>query len=202
MCIYECAYTHTHTIPYSATWPQIGFPFTGSLHFKMENAQETKQVANQTPVQFGHRVCSIFPSQVTNCTERATLSFPLFFWCSSLQWLKRPNKHEKATCDSYILPQKRRCPEASLKCLYTNLHRLDDKQGELEVYTELQGWELAWNHRERVGQGSWLRHGHWRIQLVSEGKGWSGTRVTLHIIEFLDCIKCQHGTKSLFIDNL
>lgn len=48
MCIYECAYTHTHTIPYSATWPQIGFPFTGSLHFKMENAQETKQVANQT----------------------------------------------------------------------------------------------------------------------------------------------------------
>lgn len=145
---------------------------------------------------------SIFPSQVTNCTERATSSFPLFFWCSSLQWLKRPNKHEKATCDSYILPQKRRCPEASLKCLYTNLHRLDNKQGELEVYRELQGWELAWNHRERVGQGSWLRHGHWRIQLVPEGKGWSGRRVTLHIIEFLDCIKCQHGTKSLSIDNL
>lgn len=99
--------------------------------------------------------------------------------------------------DSYAPPQKRRCPEASLKCLYTNLHRLDDKQGELQVHRELQGWEPAWNHREIVGYG-------WGM--VTDGyswsrKGWRGRRVTLHIIEFLDCIKCQHGIKSLSIDN-
>lgn len=198
MSVYARAYTHTHNTltPYSATWPQTGFPFTGSLHFKMENAQETKQVANQTPMQFGHTVCSIFPSQVTNCTKWGASSFPLFFWCSSLQWLKRPNKHEKAT---WFLrsPSEEICPEASLKCLYTNLHRLDDKQGELQVHRELQGWEPAWNHREIVGYG-------WGM--VTDGyswsrKGWRRRRVTLHIIEFLDCIKCQHGIKSLPIDN-
>lgn len=154
-----CIHTYTHNTIFShltTNW--------FSLHRipALQNGKCSGNKASGKPnsVQFGHTVCCIFPSQVTNCTERATSSFPLFFWCSSLQWLKRPNKHEKATCDSYILPQKRRCPEASLKCLYTNLHRLDNKQGELEVYRELQGWELAWNHRERVGQGSWLRHGH------------------------------------------
>lgn len=191
-------HTHTHNTltPYSATWPQNGFPFTGSLHFKMENAQETKQVANQTPMQFGHTVCSIFPSQVTNCTKWGTSSFPLFSGAHHYSGSKGQTNTRRPR-DSYAPPQKRRCPEASLKCLYTNLHRLDDKQGELQVHRELQGWEPAWNHREIVGYG-------WGM--VTDGyswsrKGWRGRRVTLHIIEFLDCIKCQHGIKSLPIDN-
>lgn len=179
-----CVYVHTH--------------ITGSLHFKMENAQETNQVANQTPMQLGHTVCSIFLSQVTNCTEWLTAYFPLFCWCLSLQWLKRLNKHGKATSDSYISPQKRGCPKAFHNCL-TTLHRLDDKQGELEVHRVSHGSESVWNSREVVGQGSW--HGHWWVQLVWEGRGWRGRKVTLHIIDHLDHIQCQHGTKGLSIDN-
>lgn len=71
-----------------------------------------------------------------------------------------------------------------------------------KVHRESQGCEPAWNHRAVVGHGSWLRHCHWWLQLASEGRGWGAKRVTLHRIEFLDGIKCQHETEGTSMDSL
>lgn len=198
MCLCTWIHTQTTLTPLSATWPQTGFPFTGSLHFKMEKAQETKQVANQTPVQFGHTVCCIFLAQVTNCTEWLTTYFPFFFWCSSLQ-AKQTWEGQK-----WVLqyPSEDRTFQGLSQVPVQYLTQAGWQARRIEVHRLSQGWESAWNHREVVGQGSWLRHGHRWVQLVSEGRGWRGRRVTLHITDFLDHIQLQHGTKGLSIDNL
>lgn len=146
---------HTHTHTHSATRPKTGFPFTGSLHFKMENAQETKQVANQTPMQFGHTVCSTFLSHTLYWMVNNF--FSPFFLILITTVAQKAEQTWGGGGHMWFLhsPSGERCPEASHKCLYTTLHRPDDKQGELEVHRLTQGWESAWNHREVVGEGSW-----------------------------------------------
>lgn len=78
----------------------------------------------------------------------------------------RSNKHEKATSDSYIPPQKRGCSKVSYKCLYSTLHRLDDKQGELKSI----GYHKAGN-LPGITEKLWDRAHSWGM--VTDGYNWS-----------------------------
>lgn len=108
MCVYAytCINTHTH-IHIQPLDQKLAFPSQDPCTSKWKMLR--KQSKWQTKLLCSLVIQYAAPFFLTHCTEWLTTSFPLFFWSSSLQRLKRLNKHEEeeATCDSYIPPQER-----------------------------------------------------------------------------------------------
>lgn len=115
VCLCTCLYTHIHIVttltPYSPTnW--------FSLH-RIPALQDGKCSGNKASGK--PNSCAVWSYSMLHLSFSSDKLYwminnlfpPFFFWCSSLQWLKRLNKHEKATCDSYTPPQKRGCSKKS-----------------------------------------------------------------------------------------